>query len=231
MTLSMCTCLLSCLLAVQLHGVAQCLDQTLAIMLCCSLPHKECVRSNGLHCASFPLSILYCIGINIQAVAIQEMASAFHTQGAMPPPWRQAKAMLSKWLPSKSRDLLLAANVPASPTSSEGPSSFRDSASYLFNSSSPISTLAPWRSASPPSSSLPALSSRPPHPRPALSRKSSDSVRLKSALSSDLAALNSAKSRQHATGDRAAKPDPVQNLSLLPGMERIFTVKMQGWRT
>ena len=163
------------------------------------------------------------------AFFLQEMASAFYTRGAMPPPWRQTKAMLSKWLPSKSRDLLLAANIPTSPTSSEGASSFRDSASYLFDSSSPISTLAPWKNTSSPASSLPALHSRSEYPRQTPSRASSDSVRLKSALSSGLAAMNSAKGRQHATSNHAAKPDPVQHLSQLPGMERIFTVKMRGW--
>ncbi len=173
---------------------------------------------------------------------VQEMATAFHSQGAMPPPWRQPKAMLSKWLPSKSRDLLLAANSPTSPTASETPFSFRDSASYLFDSSSPISTLAPWKSAASPSASSGPWSSQPnqPHSQQASSsqRKSSDAsprvsgeFKLKSALSLDLKASSAAQSKQKSAvaGSSSASSLPGHDINKLPGMERIFTVKMRGW--
>ena len=161
-------------------------------------------------------------------VVFQEMAVTFHIQGAMPPPWRHAKAMLSKWLPSKSRDLLLAANIPASPTASDAASSYKDSASYLFDSSSPISTLAPWKSMASPRSSLPTCSSSQPHERLRSPRVSMDSFPLKSALSSDIAASNSAQGRKLAPV-KSGKAAPRDDLSKLPGIERIFTVKMRGF--
>lgn len=46
----------------------------------------------------------------------QQMTQAFTKQGLTCPPWRQAKSVLSKWLPARSKDYDL--SQPASPTSS-----------------------------------------------------------------------------------------------------------------
>ncbi|KAL6751789.1 hypothetical protein V8C86DRAFT_649186 [Haematococcus lacustris] len=45
----------------------------------------------------------------------QEMASSFIAQGLTLPPWRRTQSMLSKWLPTKSRDILFDAGGSATP--------------------------------------------------------------------------------------------------------------------
>ena len=71
-----------------------------------------------------------------------EMSLAFQERGLSLPPWRQGKSLLSKWLPSKARDLDMSSPASGSPRAAMSPSGYATGTSPEYSGELTISALS-----------------------------------------------------------------------------------------